>query len=358
MILRVEKELSQFNRIRTIIVMQCDDCDTIFSKQKRGNTFFDKAYQFCSNACRINALRKNNLLNIKMRNSNVEKYGTEYTTQLDTTKDKCKETCKNRYNVEYTGQIPEAIEKRKSTNLERYGVENVFSLPSTVLKSQQTKIERYGNIGPNVAKMKETNLEKYGVEGTLLEENTRKKANATILQKYGVTYVFQSPEVQRRMRQTNLERYGVEYAIQAPSVQAKIDHNAIAAKSHQTKKKNGTYGKSKIESIFYNSLCDIFDVSNIDRFLRINKWSIDFYIKLLELYIQFDGVYWHGLERPIEKIMLFENKRDKTIYGTYCRDIEQNKWFKENNLKLIRITDLEFKNNNDVKSLIESKLRG
>ena len=54
-------------------------------------------------------------------------------------------------------------------------------------------------------------------------------------------------------------------------------------------------------------------------------------------------MYWHGLDRPIEEIKKFKSKQDVTIYGSYLRDIKQDEYFKENNLRLIRITDTMYK---------------
>ena len=59
---------------------------------------------------------------------------------------------------------------------------------------------------------------------------------------------------------------------------------------------------------------------------------------------KFDGVYWHGLNRPIEIIKESLTPRDHTIYRTWERDRLQEKWFYDHDLKLIRVTDLEFMN--------------
>jgi hypothetical protein len=115
-------------------------------------------------------------------------------------------------------------------------------------------------------------------------------------------------------------------------------------KRHETKKKNGTYLKSKIEDELYVLLKNIY--STVERQLIINGWNIDFYINNIDVYLQFDGVYWHGLDRKIEEIKLFKNKQDKVIYSTYCRDKLQNAYFKTNNLKLIRLTDKQFSSMN------------
>ena len=119
--------------------------------------------------------------------------------------------------------------------------------------------------------------------------------------------------------------------------------NDILKKIRDTKYKNCTLGNcsSRIELHIYNILCKIFGSNNITHHKKINKWTVDMYIIPHDIYLQIDGVYWHGLDRSLREIKEFKTLRDKAIYGTYIRDIEQNKWFKENNLILSRITDVQ-----------------
>jgi len=104
----------------------------------------------------------------------------------------------------------------------------------------------------------------------------------------------------------------------------------------------GTYGKSKIEDQFYQFLLKHFSENDIERQSMINEWNVDFCIKSLNLYIQFDGSYYHGLDRPIQEIFNFKTSTDKTIFQTYLRDQKQNDFFHRNKKKLFRISDKEF----------------
>lgn len=69
---------------------------------------------------------------------------------------------------------------------------------------------------------------------------------------------------------------------------------------------------------------------------------IDFYIESIDTYVQFDGVYWHGLDRPIELIEERKNSHDQEIADRWHKDREQDEWFKAKGLKLVRITDQVF----------------
>lgn len=113
---------------------------------------------------------------------------------------------------------------------------------------------------------------------------------------------------------------------------------------HESTKRNGSYGKSKPENECYEYLCCRFGKENIERQCPIKNWAIDFYIKSIDIYVQLDGVYWHGLNRPIEIIAEHKTKQDVQIHKKYLDDREQNEFFVKNGLKLIRVTDIQFKN--------------
>jgi len=113
---------------------------------------------------------------------------------------------------------------------------------------------------------------------------------------------------------------------------------------HETKKRNGTYGKSKEEDAFYNFLLNKFDGYSILRQEPVKNWSIDFYISELDIYVQYNGSYFHGLDRPIEQIKQSCKQRDENIYKTYIRDVERFNYFEENNIKLVVVSDIDVKN--------------
>ena len=109
-------------------------------------------------------------------------------------------------------------------------------------------------------------------------------------------------------------------------------------------KANCTYGKSsKPEEKLYTLLCAWFDVDNVSRNVFVNsRWPIDFYIKSIDTYVQLDGIYWHGLDRPIEVIAEHRTKRDAQIHKKWLTDREQNRWFSEREMNLVRVTDAQF----------------
>lgn len=114
-------------------------------------------------------------------------------------------------------------------------------------------------------------------------------------------------------------------------------------KRHETMKRNGTYRKSSVEDQVYDYLCSTFGDDQVERNVMINdKWPIDFYVKSIDTYIQLDGVYWHGLDRPIEEIAKHKTPRDAQIHKKWMTDRAQDAWFKERGMTLKRLTDVQF----------------
>lgn len=96
------------------------------------------------------------------------------------TRDKCKQTCKEKYGIDNVFQSADVIEKIKNTNLERYG------------ETSYVKTDEYKN------RVKQTNLEKYGVEYAIQSEIVKDKIKQTNLEKYRVENVSQSDAIKEK----------------------------------------------------------------------------------------------------------------------------------------------------------------
>jgi len=140
---------------------------------------------------------------------------------------------------------------------------------------------------------------------------SRKKSQKTVLQNYGVKHQWASPQIRKQI--------------------------------HEKMKANGSYcGISKPQKAFGALLREEFGSKNVESSMLVNGWEIDFYIKPTKTYVQFDGIYWHGLDRPLHVIRKDKTQRGRAILKTVKRDCVQNQWFKDNGLKLVRITDKQF----------------
>src|SRR5690606_35609423 len=120
-------------------------------------------------------------------------------------------------------------------------------------------------------------------------------------------------------------------------------YKEIAKKAWETKIKNGSCSKSKPEEQMYTYLIDMYGVKNVKRQKQLLNQFVDFYITTTNTYIQVDGVYWHGLNRPTNKIKMGKTLQDKKIYKQILRDKDLNEFCRTNNINLIRFTDDEIK---------------
>ena len=103
---------------------------------------------------------------------------------------------------------------------------------------------------------------------------------------------------------------------------------------------------SNIELVFRDLLYETFGGDDVIHWARINNWIIDFYIMSLDLYVEVDGVYWHGLNKSLSEIKKASKTsiRAKRILKCYFLDRKKDKYFIDNNIKLSRIREDEIKN--------------
>jgi very-short-patch-repair endonuclease len=201
--------------------------------------------------------------------------------------------------------------------------------------------------------MKQTNIDRYGCSCSAQNEQVRKKIEKTIFSIYGTTVPFKSPKIKEKIKDTNLKRYGVENPAKTEEVKARaratcmkhygVEYSQqakeVRERGYETAKKNRSFEKSGEEEIFGEYLCQMY--SDTERHVRhpVIGHIIDFYIPTIDLWIQFDGAYWHGkLKRDMS------TRRAKKIQGTMLRDQKEN----ETIPNLIRFWS------DDVKSAIKS----
>lgn len=117
--------------------VKCDICGrekNIKYQSYALGTKFGKTYYACSEKCAQN----------KNKQTNLEKYGCEWSMQSKTVREKSKATCLIKYGVENISQSDYFKSKYKEIMLDRYGVENGFQLEEFKEKSKVTMIKKYG----------------------------------------------------------------------------------------------------------------------------------------------------------------------------------------------------------------------
>lgn len=168
----------------------------------------------------------------------------------------------------------------------------------------------------------------------------QKKIRQTMLARYGASTTLASPILHEKVHATMIERYGGPTPFSAPKLRNRLDFSEMARKRHVTMKRNGAYKRSKEEELFGEYLSRF---GTVETHIIINKiWPIDFYLPDHNVYVQFDGVYWHGLDRPIEEIRESKSLRDIHIHKKWLTDRKQECWFSKHNLILIRVPSSKF----------------
>lgn len=293
------------------------------------------------------------------------KYGVYHHMGRQDVKDKIKQTNLERYGVENPFQD---TERMKNAYQEKLGVDNPWQSEEVKEKIKQTNLERYGNENyRNEEKIKKTNMEKYGSEYGFGSLEIRDKIKQTNLKKYGVENVFAANEIKEKIKEQNLLHHGVEYPMQNPKIANKIKNKfkngSTLCKIHETKKKNGTYGKSKLEDQIYDKLCKEFGKENIERQIYLHKHYYDFRINN-SLLLEIHGTYWHN-KRPFvecedhvkeyeEMIQLGGQKKAIANKWRYY-DVEKLQYCKDNHIPYLALYLNKFEefNINKVKELIK-----
>lgn len=197
-------------------------------------------------------------------------------------------------------------------------------------------------------KMKKTCMNLYGTEIAMQSSIVQNNYKSSCIENLGVSNPLLNKAVKDKQSQTNIERYGVTFYFQSSSFQQK---------SYQTKKKNNSFQQSKPEEQLYEILKFHFGEYCVDRQKLINNlWPIDFYINSVDTYVQYDS-YWHGYDssgklRDINEVSELKHKQDNGILIKMDIDKRQNVWFKQQNLKLVRIICNEYRDENLVLSKI------
>jgi hypothetical protein len=217
----LDKEYDEVNRNTRIEGKCINDCDNHFNKSFRGMIKIGALCKSCSLQNGIKKAKelfmkkynghplKNKEVREKMKQTNIERYGSENTFQVEEFKEKSKQTCLQNHGVEYSMQNKEVREKSKKTCFEKYGCEFI---------SQNIEI---------MNKIKENNMEKYGFNYTLQVEEFKEKGKQSNLKLYGVENCMQRPEIKEKAKQTNLKLYGSENPFQVKEFKEKSKQTSM-----------------------------------------------------------------------------------------------------------------------------------
>ena len=125
-----------------------------------------------------------------------------------------------KYGVKNISQIESVKEKKKETTIKHFGVDNPAKSKEISEKIKQTNLERYGHVcnldsEMGIKQKKETWLKKYGVECAMQSEVVKNNLKKVFEEKYGVNNPFQLKEVREKAQEARFKKYGASMGFQA-----------------------------------------------------------------------------------------------------------------------------------------------
>ena len=169
-------------------------------------------------------------------------------------------------------------------------------------RTRNTCLERYNGIGfasqELIKKYNETMLLKYGHTNPSHVKEIQEKTKQTNIEKYGTKNVYASDLIIQKIKETNLERYDETSWTKSKEGREKLREitgsKEFKQKCYDTKKKNNTFNKSKIEKELEVELRKIFPDLKTQYKSEVYPFNCDFYIPSLDLYIEYNGSWTHG----------------------------------------------------------------
>ena len=232
---------------KTIIDALCltSDCENRFSKSFRELIHLNGYCSVCSK-------EKGK---IKIRETNMEKYGVECCLLSEEIKQKTKKTNMKKYGVEFVLQNENIQKKMRNKNLKKYGFEHILQAPEFREKIEKTNLEKYGAKTPFLNdKIKEqiesTNILKYGNKNYFATDEFKTRITQYNLEKYGVENLLQNSEIREKIKQTNLQKYGYECGLQNSEIKEKIKQTNLQKYRYEHPSQNSIIAEKMLKSSY------------------------------------------------------------------------------------------------------------
>lgn len=314
----------------------------------------------------------------KTKKNNLKNWGNECVLQSGIIRDKIIKDSLEKYGIPDPWFSEESNLKRQKTNVTRYGCVNPFGNENVKEKIKETWIDKYDVDNPqknlNIRlKTYKTNKEKYGHEHPSQNEGIKSMTFVNNVEKYGVGYPSQLQEVKEKIKKTNRERYFCDNPAQNEEIKNKtintnlsrygvpwsLQNKEVRSKAFETICKNKSFTKSKPEEHLLEFLRVIdSDIEHHKKHPELG-FVIDYYSPRYDMWIQFDGIYWHGKNTTEDKLKEDPrfSCRDSNASGIY-RNIQNDKIQNTKIGNLIRFWEDDFRKafkSKEVYSLIKEK---
>ncbi len=284
---------------------------------------------------------KSDIIKKSMVENNLKNHGVEWSSQLDTTKNKIRKSLEENYGG--MGNASSIIsEKVKKTNILKYGTEYTFSSKEIKDKIKNTNLERYGVVNPifldiTKEKIKNTNLERYGVENCFNYYLNRKKQKdfynkKTLIKHSGLLnddYTILSYD--NRIYEIFHKKCESNFIISYDNFSNRIYENIeICTKCYPISEQKSIKEKEIVKWLKTTNI----DFIEGDRTILAGK-ELDIYIPSKNLAIEFNGLYYHS-ELFKDKNYHLNKSLECQKRGIYLIHIWEDEWvFKQDIIKSI-----------------------
>lgn len=308
----------------------------------------------------------------KMKEMNTAKYGVSNVFMLDSTKNKIKQTCREKYGEDHHLKNAEVVKKREQSSLRkyghvnpmmsedvkkrhrstcesRYGVSNVSSLPSVKEKRAKTNLERFGTEHYLASEAcDKATIEAIGVDNPFKLQKYQDAAKRTIRNKYGVDHCMQIPEVRTRSHKKGKEtrvKSGKIKTFEGKGILewseivgfSKSAFNAIVNEHGWEAAIRMTPRVSSLE-LSMQAILDSLSAPYIRQY-KVDNYFVDFVVGSIA--IECDGLYWHS-----------EHNKEKSYHKI------KREAYRRNGLTPLFFREDEIINSpHIVRSIIQNKLR-
>lgn len=323
-----------------IYLLDNTSVECLVCKNKTKFLSMSRGYRkYCSKSCSnsdVNLIEKK-LINYKKNNLN--KYGVENTSELDSVKNKIS---LSKLNLDYN----EIDRKSKNTFMTKYGVDNISKLAIIKDRKIKTTLENWGVQNPFQSqeikdKIKNSNLIKYGFDHPMKSEDIINKCRETSLYKWGVDNYTKTDEYKKKMFdkyhncdiKTNLNS-DINYIKYIGF--GKYEMNCDCGKEHSYVTNSHLYHARKGINNKQCTVCykvedtQSFKETEIFEFIRsiyngeiIRSYrdglEIDIYLPELKIGFEFNGLYWHSelfkeKNYHLDKLNHFKKRDIRIIY--------------------------------------------
>lgn len=254
---------------------------------------------------------------------------------------------KEKYGVDNPYQLDSVKEKIKNTNLERYGETNPLKVKEIKEKVISTHVERYGAIGlaSDVIKSKVLDtLSKEGIVNVSQREETKKTIKQNNLKKYGVEFYSQTEESKNRVYETYLKNNPTKLINGRTQADIAKEYNAPLSSLNKlfndgelTEEILNAFKERHRGSLLERRVSHMLDVEFFNKKTTSSGRRADFKINDCT-YLNIDGTYWHSYPN-----------RDKDYHFRLRKEYEAE------NLRLLQFYESELDTKiNIIKSMVNN----